>query len=118
MPGPSLADASGGDALVKRLNVRRTCTKLIRFSPEELEVVTTRAAASGRPVACYIRENALGSKPKARPGTFSDVLVYHLARTATRLRALAASAAAAALPNAEDFNATLGDLLETIRGIE
>jgi hypothetical protein len=111
-------DASEGDLQMTRSNVRRTSTKLIRFTPEELQIVTMRAAASGRPVACYIRENSLGAKLKPRPGAIADTLIYQLGRTATRLRALAASAATPPIPNLEDFQAALTDLLETIRGIE
>lgn len=114
-----ISPIAGGDrARHTRAGARRTCTKLIRFTSEELDAVAGRAAAAGRPVACFIRESAVGQKPKARPGTLSDTLIRELARVATRLAALVTSANVAGLPNAADFDATVRDLLDTIRGIE
>ena len=106
------------DATVSVRDGRRTSTKLIRFTTDELATVASLAAASGRPVACYIRENALGAKLKPRPGAISDTLVYQLGRVAKRLRDLADSATAAELPAAGDFAAALTELLETIRAVE
>lgn len=107
-----------GSATLVRPSARRGCTKLIRFTAEELHAVVDRAAAAGRPVACFIRESAVGQKPKAKPGTLNDTLIRELARVATRLTSLVTSANSAALPNAADFDATVRDLLDTIRGIE
>ncbi len=43
---------------------RRSCTKLLRLSPEELATLTVRARVSGVPMARYIAERAmLGSSP-------------------------------------------------------
>lgn len=98
---------------------RRTIAKLIRFTPSELERVLDQASASARPVACYIREAALGSRPRMRNGsTVGDAIVHQLARLGSRLRALAQTAAEHNLPNAIEFDAALSDLIETIRQIE
>lgn len=98
---------------------RRTVAKLIRFTPSELERVLDQAKASGRPVACFIREAALGSRPRMKNGsTVADALVHQLARLGTRLRALSRAAAERDLPNATEFDSVLSDLIETIRQIE
>ena len=97
---------------------RRTIAKLIRFTPSELERVVDQAQASGRPVACFIREASLGSRPRMKNGTVGDTLVHQLARLGTRLRAIARTATEKNLPNAADFDAALTELLETIRQIE
>src|SRR3989454_9799328 len=97
---------------------RRTIAKLIRFTPSELERIVDQAQASGRPVACYIREASLGSRPRMKNGTVGNTLVHHLARLGTRLRALAHAARENGLPNATDFDAALSELVDTIRQIE
>ncbi len=98
---------------------RRTVAKLIRFSPSELERVLDQAKASGRPVASFIREAALGSRPRMRNGsTVGDAIVHQLARLGTRLRTLARTATERDLPDAADFTGALAELLETIRQIE
>jgi len=98
---------------------RRTVAKLIRFTPAEVERVLDQAKASGRPVACFIREAALGSRPRMKNGsTVGDAIVHQLARLRTRLRALARAAAERGLPNATEFDDVLTDLIETIRQIE
>jgi hypothetical protein len=81
--------------------------------------VLDEAKASGRPVACFIREAALGSRPRMKNGsTVGDTIVHQLARLGTRLRTLARAATERDLPNAAEFDAALADLLETIRRIE
>ena len=98
---------------------RRTAAKLIRFTPSELERVLDQAKASGRPVASFIREAALGSRPRMKSGsTVGDAIVPQLARLGTRLGPLARAAAEHDLPNAADFNTALAELLATIRQIE
>lgn len=72
---------------------RRVRTKLIRFASAELEIVNARAYEAGRPVACFIREAALGSVRKARPRLVGDDALRDLAALATSLDALARSAA-------------------------
>ena len=97
---------------------RRSLAKLIRFTPSELERVVDQAQASGRPVACFIREASLGSRPRMKNGSVGDTVVHQLARLGTRLRAIARTATAQNLPAAPDFDAALSELLETIRQIE
>ncbi len=97
---------------------RRSIAKLIRFTPSELERVVDQAQASGRPVACFIREASLGSRPRMKNGSVGDTVIHHLARVGTRLRALARTATEQNLPAAADFDAALSELLETIRQIE
>ena len=97
---------------------RRSVAKLIRFTPSELERVLDQAQASGRPVACFIREASLGSRPRMKNGSVGDTVIHHLARLGTRLRALVRTATEQNLPAAADFDAALSDLLETIRQIE
>ena len=96
---------------------RRDIAKLIRFTPSELAVVNDRARACGRPVACYIREVALGGKPKARSPVGNDRVVRELARVANRLRSLHAVAATRALPEASEFGAAVDDVVDAIRRI-
>ncbi len=97
---------------------RRTIAKLIRFTPSELERIVDQAQSTGRPVACYIREASLGSRPRMKNGTVGDTVIHHLARLGTRLRSLARTATEHNLPAAADFDAALAELLETIRQIE
>jgi hypothetical protein len=97
---------------------RRSIAKLIRFTPSELERVVDQAQASGRPVACFIREASLGSRPRMKNGTVGDTIIHHLARLGTRLRALACTAREQNLPAAAEFDAALAELLDTIRQIE
>src|SRR2546427_8856319 len=97
---------------------RRTIAKLIRFTPSELERIVDQAQASGRPVACFIREASLGSRPRMKNGTVGDTVIHHLARLGTRLRALCRAAKEQNLPAAAEFDAALAELLDTIRQIE
>ena len=97
---------------------RRTIAKLIRFTPSELERLVDLAKVSGKPVASFIREASLGSRPRMKNGTVGDTLIHQLARLGTRLRTLARAAAERDLPNATEFDAVLSDLIETIRQIE
>src|SRR5207244_12334676 len=90
---------------------RRSIAKLIRFTPSELERVVDQAQASGRPVACFIREASLGSRPRMKNGSVGDTVVHQLARVGTRLRAIARAAREQDLPAAADFDAALPELL-------
>ena len=108
--------ASGSTA--KRSNVKRSCPKLVRFTSDELTVVTERARASGRPVACYIREASLGTTPRARRTPASDDLIRRLARLGNQLTALARAAREQQLAGADEFEGSLTDLLEVIRQID
>jgi hypothetical protein len=96
----------------------RSCKKLIRFTPAELERVNERARALGQPVACYIREASLGARRKATPTPLSGPIICELARAATRLGSLRDAANARALPEASDFGAAVEELLDLIRRID
>lgn len=97
---------------------RRDCAKLIRFSIEELDVVTARAAAAGRPVACFIRESAMGQKPRVRTGVLGDAVVHQLGRVAVRLEEVSAGARAAGIADVAQFDEAVRELLDTIRSID
>jgi hypothetical protein len=90
----------------------------IYFTPSELERVVDLAHASGRPIGCYVRETALGARPKRKHGTANANVIHYLARLGTRLRAVARTATETGQPNAADFDEALSELLETIRQIE
>ena len=98
--------------------LRRTCPKLVRFTPAELEEVTTRARICGRPVACYIREVSLGRRPKGTNAVMSNAVIRELARVATRLRGLGLVAAERDLPEAAEFDAALQEVLQFIRRVD
>ncbi len=51
----------------KPANERRTCTKLIRWSPDELEILEARAEAAGVPVAVFVRLSSLGERQTPKP---------------------------------------------------
>lgn len=97
---------------------RRTCPKLVRFTPAELEEVTTRARICGRPVACYIREVSLGRRPKGANAIMSSSVLRELARVATRLRGLGLAAAERDLPEAAEFDVALQEVLQFIRRVD
>ena len=67
----------------------RTAAKLIRFAPDELAAVSSRARACGRTPARFIREAALGAIPKARHNEDRDHILLALARLGGHLSVLA-----------------------------
>jgi hypothetical protein len=97
---------------------RRTCAKLVRFRSGELATVALRATECGRPIACYIREAALGEALHARHTPIKDTLIRELARLANELSALGRDARDLQLPRAAHFERALEALLATIRSIE
>lgn len=99
-------------------NGQRTCTKLIRFAPEELQLVINRARSAGRPVACYIRESSLGPAPRARRTTLSDAVIRTLGQLATRLSLLAVEAKNQRLVQADEFQKAVSEVLDIIREVE
>jgi hypothetical protein len=103
---------------MEKTAARRDCTKLIRFSRTELEVVSDRARACGRPVACYIRDVATGGKPRASSGTQNAAVIRELARVAMQLKALAAVATENTLPGAAEFAGTVDSVLDLVRQID
>ena len=110
--GLSTGGAGGGP------RERRTSAKLVRFSSGELAVVALRAAECGRPIACYIREAALGAALHARRTPLNDALIRELTRLANQLGELGRSAQALDLPVASEFERALGAVLTMIQSIE
>ncbi|MGH7618567.1 MAG: plasmid mobilization protein [Gemmatimonadaceae bacterium] len=96
---------------------RRECSKLIRFTSTELEIVSARAQACGRPVACYIRDVSIGGRPRAAASALSDAMIRELARVAVRLGELRDIATAQGLPQSSDFGAAVEDVVSLIRRI-
>lgn len=94
------------------------CPKLIRFTPAELRLVVDRARASGRPVACYIREASLGASPRVRRTDLNDSLIRALAHVATDLTKLAATANDQQLSGAAEFETAVSDVLDVIRSLD
>lgn len=72
----------------------------------------------GRPVACYIRESALGASPRVRRTELNDSLIRALARMADQLTRLAAAADAAGLQDAPAFAQTATDVLNLLRDLD
>ncbi len=68
---------------------RRTATKLIRLHPEELRQITESARRSGLTPARFIREAALGTRPRARCHAAAGPLLRELARIGQSLDQLA-----------------------------
>ena len=97
---------------------RRTSTKLIRFSPDELELVINRARSAARPVACYIRESSLGPAPRARRAGLSDAVIRTLSQLATRLSQLATEANNHHLAHADEFQQAVSEVLDIVREVE
>jgi mobilization protein NikA len=97
---------------------RRTSAKLIRFSPDELQLVLKRARSAGRPVACYIRESSLGPAPRARRAALSDAVIRTLGQLATRLSLLATQAKNQHLAHADEFQQAVSEVLDIVRDIE
>ena len=96
---------------------RRTEAKLIRFSPAELDAVIDRARSVGRPVACYIRETAIGTAAtRARRAGITEALIRSLARSATLLTELATEAHG--LPSEPHFRAAVNELLALVRELD
>jgi len=68
---------------------RRTATKLLRLHPEELARITARAQACGQTPARFIRETALGAKPKAQHHADTEPLLRALAHIGSSLEQIA-----------------------------
>ncbi|HWG34292.1 MAG TPA: hypothetical protein VN650_09000 [Gemmatimonadaceae bacterium] len=97
---------------------RRDRSKLIRFTASELEIVADRARGCGRPVACYIRDVALGGRPKTTTSTLNGEWIRELSRVAIQLCRLRDAAIARALPDAETFGAAVDEIIQLIRRID
>jgi hypothetical protein len=97
---------------------KRVHVKLIRFAPSELRLVTDRARATGRPLACYIRDASLGTAARARRTSVSDELIRHLARLATRLAQLSRAATEQRLAGADECDAAIAEVMNIIRRLD
>lgn len=97
---------------------RRTAAKLIRYTPDELALVTDRARACGRPVACYVRECSLGAVPKERRAHRDAEVIRALARIGNILADLTRAADTDSLTWSTEVQTALEELLATIRRIE
>ena len=102
---------------------RRTVTKLVRLAPAEARRIERRALECGRPVACFLREAALGAAPRARRTAGVDPVIADLAHLGTTLRRLRDGANAVASDGSSEalrttLDAVLGAVLETIRRVE
>ncbi len=64
----------------------------VRVSAEEREHIRERAETCGRATSTYMRELALGSKPRARPGRVERQAIYHLGRIGNNLNQLTRTA--------------------------
>jgi hypothetical protein len=85
---------------------RRSIAKLIRFTPSELERVVDQAQASGRPVACFIRELSLGSRPRMKNGTVGDTVIHAQVELTYRPHAYQAHSHTRQLTITDDFSTT------------
>jgi hypothetical protein len=97
----------------------RSCKKLIRFTPAELAQVNARALVARQPVACFIRDAALGARKRvATSAPVTAAIIHHLSRVATRLCTLRGSAEAHGLTGTGEFRESVDDLLNLIREID
>lgn len=97
---------------------KRTRTKLLRFTPDELQRISERARACGQPTAVYIREVALaGAAPKARRNHREEQLLHQLALTGAKLHQLAQVASAGGSVPAAELGALRDRLLTLARSL-
>jgi len=67
---------------------RRVHATLVRFGTAEREIVRARAHEAGRPVACFIRELAIGNPVAGRPRPVHDALIREMTELANTLATL------------------------------
>ena len=95
---------------------RRTRALLVRLSPDERRSIRERAHDCGMGASTYMRETALGSKPRARPRRLEQKAVYHLGRIGNNLNQLAYIAnATGRLDDTSRLHEVLNELLTTMR---
>lgn len=68
---------------------RRAHATLVRFGTAEREIVRARAHEAGRPVACFIREVAIGNPVTSRPRPVHDAVIREMTELATTLATVA-----------------------------
>jgi hypothetical protein len=91
--------------------VARPHQRVIRFTDVELAQLRERARITGRPLARYVRETALGVVPEVPRGAADAELIRHLARVGNDLNQLAREANAGhAFDSAEKLDAALAAL--------
>ena len=94
----------------------RTELLRVRLSPRERQVIRTRAEQCRKPMSTFVREVALGSVPRARPGRLDEKAIYHLGRIGNNLNQLAYVAnATGRLDDTRLLHEVLDHLLQTIR---
>jgi len=106
------------EAVIERRSTR-SCKKLIRFTPAELTQVNARALAARQPVACYIRDAALGARKRVTTSApITPAIIHHVSRVATRLCGLRDAAEAQSLAGAVEFRKSVDELLNLIRELD
>ena len=94
----------------------RTELLRVRLSPGERQVIRARAEQCRKPTSTYVREVALGSVPRARPGRLEEKAIYHLGRIGNNLNQLAYVAnATGRIDDTRRLHEVLDRLLQTIR---
>ena len=94
----------------------RTKAKLVYFTPDEWAQVEAAAQATGRPAGRFIREAALGARPRSRPGAASAQAIAELGRIGNNLNQLARVANTAGVERVEAAaTAALAELLEAVK---
>ena len=68
---------------------KRTELLRVRVSPEEHRTIRARANECGKPTSTFVREVALGTVPRARPGRIDEKAIYHLGRLGNNLNQIA-----------------------------
>ena len=71
---------------------RRAHATLVRFGTAEREIVRARAHEAGRPVACFIREQAIGNPVASRPRPVHDAAIREMTELANILAILSRDA--------------------------
>ncbi len=97
---------------------KRTELLRVRLSPDKRRTICARAEECGKPMSTFVREVALGSVPRARPGRVDEKAVYHLGRIGNNLNQLARTAnALGRLPEGRRLETVLEELLTALRRI-
>jgi hypothetical protein len=98
---------------------KRNEHSMVRFTAEEFALIRERARECGRPPARYIRETALGAVPRSRRSAANAAVIRELARIGNALTQLAEVARKSdSSADSASIEATLGEVLETIRRID
>jgi hypothetical protein len=91
---------------------------LVRFTPAEFDRVRGAAVATGRTMARYVRETALGTAPRAKRHSATDDALRQLARIGNNINQLAHVANATdRLPTEERLDAALAQLMAIARRV-